>query len=169
MEKEFIIKQSLSEETLQRASTRILFRSRIVIYLVAVLFMFSANVVMAYQDSAVDLSTFIPFLIIVLAFAAVWYSTRKAISKSYKKNPRYFTDITMTLTPDTIKLEGLDYQNTVEWESYAKIKETKEWFMIFINKQQAHVIDKAQLKGFTVDDLREFFRSLPPKIKVSLK
>jgi hypothetical protein len=172
MREEYIIHQSLDEKTLIKVSAKILTGGRLFIYLIIFLLFVGINFytdTLNYEDGEIDLVSYIPLVIPFIVVAGIWYSTKKTILKNYKKNPRYYNNITFTLSQESFKIEGKDYHNINQWENYSKIKETRDWFLIYINKYQAHVIDKAQIKDFTMDELKSFFISLKPKIKVSLK
>lgn len=171
MEKEYIINQSVDEKTLVKASAKIFLMGRLLIYMVILIFIISVNIYTSfkYDYENVDVITFLPFLIPFFIVGLVWFSTKKAIHKNYARNPRYFNNITLTLSDNSLKIEGKDYLNSNPWVNYIKIKETDKWFLIFINKYQAHIIDKAQITNFPIEELRSLFRQLPQKIKVSLK
>ncbi len=172
MDKEIIITQSLDEKTLIKASIQILLSGRLIIYIVVLIIFVIINVITGlhdFGDTPPDVFTFIPFLIPIIVFFGVWHSTRKTVIRNYKKNPRYYNNITFTLTPEGLNIQGEEFNNKNQWENYYKIKEREKWFLIFIDRHQAHIIDKAQLKSYTTEDLRMFFRQLPPKVKVAVK
>jgi len=170
--KEFVIAQSFDERTLVKVSTKILLTGRMVIYIGILLFVMGVNGLMSLLDAryaGADAFSFVPLAVPLVVFAGIWYTTKRTILKNYKKSPRYYTNVTSTLTAHSFKIQGQDFENTSPWENYHKIKETKHWFLIYVNKYQAHIIDKAQIKDFSTEDLRAFFKLLPPKVKVSLK
>ena len=172
MQEEFIINQSLTEKTLIKANISILLKGRIVIYMAILLVFLIVNKVNSFDNTVYEGSQFystIHFAIPFLVIGFILYTSSKVIKKNYKKNQRYYNDVTITLSKENFKTEGKDFQNTNKWENYYKIKETKDWFLIFIDKHQAHVIEKSQIKEFSQEDLKKFFRLLSPKRKVSLK
>jgi amino acid permease len=170
MEKEIIINQSFDKKTLNKAAIQILLSSNIMLFFVIIVFFQILNFVSdAQKVASVDIFMLIPLLFIFLVAFAVWYRTKKAINRDYTKNPRYYNNIKFTLTKDFLTIEGKDFQNKTPWENYIKIKEKSKWFLVYTSKNQAQILDKVQLEGITVEELRNFFRTLPPKTRVSLK
>ena len=53
------------------------------------------------------------------------------------------------------------------WKDIFKIEEKNDWFLIYITKDMAKVIRKADLKDNQYNELKELFNSL--NIKKSLK
>lgn len=169
MREEFVINQSLDEKTIIKASARIFLRGRIIVYMFILFVFILVNIYtsLIYDNENINILTFAQILIPLIVTAGIWYSTKMTIHKNYIKNPRYFNNVILTLSVKSFKTEGKDYFNNTPWVNYVRIKETEKWFLIFMNKHQAHIIDKAQIKNFSIDELRTFFKQLP--IKVSLK
>ena len=171
MEREIVINQSLSEEKLLKASTQILLSGRIFIYLLILFIVILLNTIGStyINEEVIDVFSFfqcaIPFIVAVIVF----YAVKKAVRKNYKKNTRYFLNVTLSFTDDTFKTEGKDFQNSMPWGNYKKIKETKDWFLIYMNQNQAQMVDKTALSEQQIQELKILFRTLPPKVKVYLK
>jgi hypothetical protein len=170
MEKEIFLKQSFDKKTLVEVSTKMLLSGRVLIYAIVFITVIFANILSDLQEGfSLDIYMAIPFIPLIILVLWIWYRTKSTVSRNYDKNPRYYNDVTYSFTEDSMTLEGKDFQNKVPWSSFYKIKEKDKWFLVYINRNQAHIIDKAQLNGVTTEDLRGFFRQLPPKVKVSLK
>ena len=85
-----------------------------------------------------------------------------------KKNGRFFENITYTFSLESFTKEGEGFTVTSKWSDLKKIKETKSWFLLYLNSQQAHIIDKSQLDPWQKDELKNIFQSVQSEVKVSI-
>lgn len=169
IQKEVIIKQTLTEKTLTKASAYILYSSRIKYYILLLLFLFTFNATSAHwtgiEPKANDLG-FIPLIILVVVAILVILNLANRSKKSFRKNPRYYTNIVFTVNETEFKTEGENFLNSCKWEDLVKIKSTKNWHLIYFNKMQASIIDRSQLDAWQEDELKDIFNSIKTKIKV---
>jgi hypothetical protein len=172
METEIVINQSLNEKDVAKASTKILLSGRITIYL-AILFIivtiniFNTNILLNEDEQ--DVFTFLPCLLPFVVGVLFYYLTIYAAKKTYRNNQRYYQDTVFTFNEESLKIVGKDFENSVPWTNYKRIKETQDWFLIYVNHNQAQIIDKTVLNGQQIQNLKDLFRTLVPKIKVSIK
>ncbi|MCO6148239.1 YcxB family protein [Flavobacterium sp. NRK1] len=169
MQKEVIIKQSLTEKTLTETSVYILYSSRIKYYLLLLLIIFTFNATTVYwsgiKPEANDLG-FIPPIAVIVVSVLIFFNLANRSKKDFKKNSRYYTNLVFTLNETEFRTEGEDFFNARKWEDLVKIKSTKKWYLIYFNKMQASIIDRSQLDPSKEDELNDIFNSIRTKIKV---
>ena len=195
MEKQIITTQTLDYTTAQKAiksaSNRV---SPFVIYIIIFCLFFIINLTRAffsdsesttqqndkYENTSATASnstpwldilvSLIPIFVLVITFTLVMrFIKKRAVKKQFEKKARHFTNVTYTINPDFLKMQGDGFESTQYWEEMHKVKETKEFYVIFSEKLRAHIIDKAQLDPWQAEEIKEIFGSLNSKIKVSLK
>ncbi|MDV6168831.1 YcxB family protein [Flavobacterium sp. DG1-102-2] len=169
MTKEVIIKQSLTEKTLTKVSMYILYSGRTKYYLLLVLFIFTFNATSAYWtgiEPAENELGFIPLITMIIVVVSLFFNLANRSKKSFKKNPRYYTNLVFTINETEFKTEGENFLNACKWEDLVKIKSTKKWHLIYFNKMQASIIDRSQLDTLQEGELKEIFNSIKSKIKV---
>jgi hypothetical protein len=88
-------------------------------------------------------------------------------TKRILADPRLKEDISFTFNKTMLIDSGQNYSRTFFWSELLQIKETKNFFLIYITKYMVKVIRKVDLKENQYEDLKELFSSLP--IKKSLK
>lgn len=167
MEREVVIKQSLTEKTLTKASLYILYSSNLKFYFLLLLVMFTLNATSGYW-SGFDTgeTSYTPLLIVIAVCIAITFNMINRSKNSFKKNPRYYTNLVFTINETEFKTEGENFLNACNWEDLVKIKSSKSWHLIYFNKIQASIIDKSQLAPGQEDELNEIFNSIRTKIKV---
>jgi hypothetical protein len=173
MEKEVVIKQSLNTDALAKAMTYILFTSPVayiycIIYIVFLLnFLLTISNPFDIPDGGPDSFTtpFIALTTIPIFFLII----RKFVAKkAFEKNSRFYTNITYTFSNESFRKEGEGFNIVLKWNEIKKIKESKNWFLLYQNSQQAHIIDKSQIDPEEKDELKRIFRSAQSITKVSL-
>ena len=80
------------------------------------------------------------FLLPIIIFASVYRITKHSLSnKKLKENIKIIID------SENVDYQGETFNIKYNWADFIKIKETKNWFLFFINKKQAQVIRKKDL------------------------
>lgn len=69
-----------------------------------------------------------------------------------------FTDDSVSITSS---VGGSNDSCSASYDMFYKVMETGEYLFIFLNKRQAHIVDKSTLQGGTVDELRTKFTEIP--------
>lgn len=110
-----------------------------------------------------------PFIAVTLVPLLFIFTIKRQAGKALIKKGRYYKDISFTITPDHVKTDGEGYSNTYRWEEIVKVKEVKNWYFIFINKQQALLLKKSNMDPWQEEELKEVLKIVRNKTKVSLK
>lgn len=109
------------------------------------------------------LNTIFPFFIFPFILVLISYlNTKRTLS-----DPKLKENIEFNLNENHIEEVGESFRMKYNWSEILKIKERKEFFLIYISKRYAKVISKSDLKDNQYNDLKELFKSLD--IKKSLK
>lgn len=98
---------------------------------------------------------------IALVFTIYKY-TKKTLSNTKLKE-----NINIKINNESIEDIGETFNIKYFWKDIFKIEEKKDWFLIYVTKDMAKVIRKADLKNNQYNELKELFSSL--NIKKSLK
>ena len=104
---------------------------------------------------------FILFFPILIIFSVYRY-TKKILS-----NPKLEENITIHFNKDYIEDVGESFNMKYYWKDLKKITEKSDWFLIYVEKNFAKIIRKADLKENQYNELKELFNSID--IKKSLK
>lgn len=140
-----------------------IFKAILIFYAILILiFIFQFGI--SYLNLSELVSSSYPFLIlfpIALVFTIYRY-TKKTLSNTKLKE-----NINIKLNNESIEDIGETFNMKYFWKDIFKIEEKNDWFLIYITKDMAKVIRKADLKDNQYNELKELFNSL--NIKKSLK
>lgn len=78
------------------------------------------------------------FLVLVMPLLTIYKA-----NKNYNSNLRLNEPILYEFNNSTIKLTGESFNSEMTWEKVYKVKELKEWILIYQNKQVANLIKKS--------------------------
>jgi hypothetical protein len=104
-------------------------------------------------------------IIIIYPFIAIYLIYLR--TKKSLQNPKLKEAVTMKFNNSFFEEIGQTYNIKYDWKEIYSIKETNKWFLIFIQKKQAKVIIKSDLKDNQYNELKELLSLL--NIKKSLK
>lgn len=94
-----------------------------------------------------------PSLIFLLLPLVLILSTYR-LTEQTLSNKKLKENITIHIDEAKIQYEGESFHNEYKWKDLVKIKETKNWFLLYVNKNFAQVIRKKDLSTNQVIDLR---------------
>ena len=100
-------------------------------------------------------------VVLILLPPASWIQARR----QYDSNKPLSEKIEYVFTPDNISLTGQTFNTTISWESLYKVKEMRDWFLLYTNRQVAFVIPKS---AWAEEDIA-IFRSFVINVKSILK
>jgi len=168
MEKEVIIKHSLTEETLTKASMNIMLFGRAKFFLILIIggLIFNTIFNIFLNENDLENDMIIALIAVPAILLFLFFKLKKVFKKSFQNNRRYFTNLVFTINQTEFKTEEENFTNSHKWENLTKIKSTKKWHLIYLNKVQATIIDRAQLDTLQESELKEIFNSIKNKIKV---
>ncbi|MFP9100684.1 YcxB family protein [Flavobacterium sp. RHBU_24] len=190
MEKEVITTQNLDANILKKGKKAILLSlsPKLWLYIVIIILLVSVNLFTSQDEIISDsnpntntnrndagiwlelLNALAPIIALIVIFIVMLRFMRARNSKKMIENKaRYFTNITYTINQAFFKKQGEGFENTYNWKEIYRIQETLEFYLVFSEKTQAHIIDKAQLDPWQLEEIKEIFELIKSKVKVSLK
>ncbi|GAA4765756.1 MULTISPECIES: YcxB family protein [Flavobacterium] len=174
MNEGIVINQSLDSNQIAKANILVLITSKLKYFMilvsVAIIFNLIVNIMNPFgvkESSQIDLKEFLPILILILVPYFIWNSLKKSAQKAHLEKRRFFENVNYIFDTTEFKIEGENFNNVYNWNELKKIKETKNWFLIFTNDYQAVALDKNQQKKEKIEELKKFLNSL--NIQKSLK
>lgn len=96
----------------------------------------------------------IHILLLLFMAISIFFKTKKikAFNQYLSQNISYEID------EKNLNIIGESFETTIPWAHLTKIKETKNWFMIYIDKSQAFFIPKNRLDGLqNINEFRNYF------------
>jgi len=167
MEKEIVIFQTLDAGTVAKSSVYALFSGKFKYLLIFIILTIVLNqIVLLSMDDNLELTDFTFLISLPLVITFIWFFLKKSFKKSYSKNSRHFKNISYTLDNNRFKKEGEGIVLTYKWEDLKKIKQTRDWYLIYLTGMYAFVIDKSKLEATQISELTTLFNSLKNKIKI---
>jgi hypothetical protein len=82
------------------------------------------------------------------------------IKELYKTNKIFHEQLDYYINNDFIRIKGETIDSTQKWNRFYKIKETKDFFMLYNSNLAATLIDKKMFKDNEINDFKRFIRSL---------
>ncbi|MGX7667024.1 YcxB family protein [Flavobacterium pedocola] len=173
-DKEITILYQPNKKDLLKASKHILFtRTPFKFFPFFVLFLFIAQIlpdILNKADNGSDMITMeniIPVLGLIPAIALAYIIFSYSIKKNLEANPKNFEPQKLHFDNQGFSQNAASFTNNYKWSDIDNITETEEWFLIFLNKNNAVPVFKKQITAQEHNDLKNLFRSL--NIKKSLK
>lgn len=172
MEKEIVIKYQPNIDVLVKVSKYLLLRMRFVKFIVFIFFfVLLQNIALSATQSVTNIQwnflDLLPFGIVILVWIIVYFLTISNLKKNIIKNKKNLESQKITFTKDSFTQEGESFKIENFWKESFQIKETKDWLLIYLNKNSALPIIKEDLKHNQYNELKELFNSI--EIKKSLK
>ncbi len=95
-------------------------------------------------------------------------SVYKQAKRNFNSIARLSEFITYLFTPEMIYINGESFKTEMTWDKFYKIKELKNWILIYTNKNNAHVIPKDSFSESQLIRFREIAGNLKT-VKVQIK
>lgn len=140
------------------------YTSKIIIYitLVCVLLCFATLFVALSSNSKLETKSFVFLLILVGLIIYIPFSVYRNSKKNYhSKGARFTEKMLFTIDDQWINTKGESFETNRNWEKILRVKETKNWFLIYENKMNAHIINKRCLTEDKINGLRILIKSIP--------
>ncbi|MEO8240118.1 MAG: YcxB family protein [Flavobacterium sp.] len=172
MEKEIVIEYKPNIDTLVKVSKYLLFRLPFIKFIpIIIIFVLVQNYFSSFSKSekikSFDIIDLLPFAIIIITWAYVYFRTLSTMKKNILKNKKNLEIQKLTFKKDSFIQEGESFKIESFWKESFQIKETNDWLLIYLNKNSALPIIKADLKENQYSELKQLFNSID--IKKSLK
>lgn len=97
----------------------------------------------------------------------LYFIFSRSVKTKFKEDPKNKETIYHTLNNDYFEVKGDSFVTKYFWRDLLKIEEVKDFFLVFITKNNFLVINKSDLKNNQYNELKDLFNSID--IKKSLK
>lgn len=87
--------------------------------------------------------------------------TYLSAKRNYKTNARISEKITYSFDPEMIKVNGESFNSEMTWNKMFKVTESKDWMLLWQNRQVANIIPKRDLNIEQLNELRSIISSIP--------
>ena len=95
------------------------------------------------QKKAIELIEFPSIVFLLLPF--IIFLSVYRITKHSLSNKKLKEDIKIIINSQYVDYQGETFNIKYSWADFLKLKETKNWFLFYVNKKQAQVIRKKDL------------------------
>ncbi|SHF17996.1 YcxB-like protein [Chryseobacterium takakiae] len=136
---------------------------RIIVFPIIALIFFGINYYNADNDNREFMESASIWLLVFFVFIII--RTYFSVKNIFNSNKKIQEIISYTFTDDKIRTEGETFDGDFTWNSVYKVKENKEWFLIY---QSARTMNMVPKKFFTKDQISGL-RDLIRKNKVKAK
>lgn len=96
------------------------------------------------------------FLVIIFIPLLIVYQAKNA----YKTSRVFHEHISYAIGNDSLRMKGESFESEIKWSHFYKIKETRNFFMLYQGKLTAQLLDKKVMDANNVDEFRIFIQSL---------
>lgn len=137
---------------------------RIIVFPIIALIFFGVNYYNADNDNREFLESLTIWLLILFVFIII--RTYFSVKKVFYSNKQIQESIVYTLTGENIQIKGETFDGEFTWNRVYKVKENKEWFLIYQNAQVMNMIPKKYFAKEQVSELRSIIKNNRVKSKL---
>jgi len=110
----------------------------------------------SYIDQNLIFPIILGLSVVVFAPLIIYYQTRQV----YKSSKLFHENINYSIDNNSVKMNGVTFESELKWTHFYKIKETKNFFMLYQGKTIANLLDKKNMNNGDINEFRLFIRSL---------
>ena len=127
----------------------------IIISLSFIFILFDIYYINTGQKKLIEIFKF-PSIVFLLLPLIIFLSVYRITKHSFS-NKKLKEDIKIIINSQNIKYKGDTFNIKYNWYNFIKIKETKNWFLFYINKKQVQVIRKKDLTQDKLNFIKVIF------------
>lgn len=135
-----------------------------VIFSMIILVFFALNFYNSSQESEEILKQAIIWFAVVFVFMIVRGYFR--LKKAFLSNQRIQEEIVYTFTDEKVFAKGETFESDFLWSSVFRVKENKDWFLIYQSKTTMNMIPKKYFAENEVLELRNLIKHIGVKAKL---
>jgi hypothetical protein len=121
-------------------------------------------VYISLRDIRYDFATTI--ILTAIIFILILILVLRRTRNNYQTNKMFHEQINYTLDNTAIHSKNESIDSTVLWTRYYKIKETKNFFLLYPDKTVVSLLPKKAFKAEELEAFRKFAKSLPLRVEV---
>jgi hypothetical protein len=131
------------------------FKLPVLLFYAGIFFIIVFNLITISDN--ISISIMIPVLIgLLLTPILIIYQTKRI----YSTNKFFHEQVSYSLTNTSIKIKGESFDSEVKWTHYYKIKETKDFFILYQGNTIGNLLQKKSMKADDINEFRLFTKSL---------
>jgi len=137
---------------------------RIIIFSLILLLFFGLNYFSSEDDAQeISKSALIWFPAIILFIIVRSYFRLK---NTFYSNTKIQEEIIYTFTDEKVQTKGETFEGDFTWNTVFKVKELKDWFLIYQSAQTMNMIQKAKMEKDQISELRKIIAENGVKAKL---
>lgn len=137
---------------------------RIIIFPIIALIFFGINYYNADNDNREFMESASVWLLVFFVFIII--RTYFSVKNIFYSNKNIQEMISYTFTDEKIRTEGKTFDAYFTWDSIYKVKEKKEWFLIYQTAQTMNMVPKKFFTKDQISELRDLIRKNNVKAKL---
>ncbi len=137
---------------------------RIIVFPIIALIFFGINYYNADNDNREFMESASVWLLVFFVFIII--RTYFSVKNIFYSNKNIQEMISYTFTDEKIRTEGKTFDTYVTWDSIYKVKEKKEWFLIYQTAQTMNMVPKKFFTKDQISELRDLIRKNNVKAKL---
>jgi len=138
--------------------------TRILIFPLLALIFFVLTHFMEESDERNLLESASMWFLIVFAFIVIRSYLR--LKSAFHSNKKIQENISYTFTNENVQNKGETFEGEFSWDTVYRVKENKDWFLIYQSAQTMNMIPKKYFTKDQVSELRNIIRNNQVKAKL---
>lgn len=133
----------LTKKDYINASLTVMFSRPFVRYFLVIIFLIALiNTVSGISNGANPLSGILPPLIILILYSSFVYFS---VGKAYTSNARASESMEYSFEEGNLIIKGESFKSELSWDKVLKVTQTKNWLLVWQNRQIANAIPKRDI------------------------
>lgn len=136
---------------------------RIIVFPIIALIFFGINYFNTNNDNREFMESASIWLMVFFVFIII--RTYFSVKNIFNSNKKIQEVISYTFTDEKIRTEGETFDGDFTWNSVYKVKENKDWFLIYQSAQTMNMVPKKFFTKDQISELRDLIRQNKVKAK----
>lgn len=137
---------------------------RIIVFPIIALIFFGINYFNTSNDNREFMESASIWLMVFFVFIII--RTYFSVKNIFNSNKKIQEVISYTFTDEKIRTEGETFDGDFTWNSVYKVKENKDWFLIYQSAQTMNMVPKKFFTKDQISGLRDLIRQNKVKAKL---
>ncbi len=137
---------------------------RIIVFPIIALIFFGINYFNTNNDNREFMESASIWLMVFFVFIII--RTYFSVKNIFNSNKKIQEVISYTFTDEKIRTEGETFDGDFTWNSVYKVKENKDWFLIYQSAQTMNMVPKKFFTKDQISELRDLIRQNKVKAKL---
>ncbi|UFH31494.1 YcxB family protein [Chryseobacterium sp. C-71] len=138
--------------------------SRIIIFSLIIFLFFGLNFYNAENDTKEIFKSAALWFAAIIFFIIVRSYFR--LKNAFYSNKKIQEEIIYTFTDEKVQTKGETFEGDFTWNTVFKVKETKNWFLIYQSKLTMNMVPKKDFSDRQISELRNMIKNAGVKAKL---